>query len=94
MEMSDDARERRVTTVLRVSEILNTLVRPVLAVVFSCAYVSMALMGIDPGDAFVALVTAVILWFFKARDDEKAQQRLEAKQEQITDLAKQLPPPA
>jgi hypothetical protein len=87
------ARERRLTLALRVSEVLNALVRPVLAITFSAAYIYMAIRGIDAGDAFVAVTTAVILWFFKSDDDEKAQQHLKQQQDEMVQLAKALPPP-
>jgi hypothetical protein len=89
-----EARERRLTLALRVAEVLNALVRPALAVLFSAAYISMAMMGVDPGDAFIAVTTAVVLWFFKAGDDETSQRRLTDQQTEMVDLAKRLPPPA
>jgi hypothetical protein len=69
------------------------LARPLLAVMFSAAYIYMSIMGIDPGDAFVAVVTAVVLFFFRSQDEEQSRQRLDSKEREVVALAKQLPPP-
>jgi hypothetical protein len=70
------------------------LARPLLAVMFSGAYIYMSIMGTDPGEAFVAVTTAVVLWFFKSQDDERSQQRTDVQQAELVELAKRLPPPA
>jgi hypothetical protein len=68
------------------------LARPLLAVLYSSAYVYMSVTGIDPGDAYVAITTAVVLWFFKSQDEAQSQQRLTEQQTELVSLAKQLPP--
>ncbi len=69
------------------------LARPLLAILFSAAYVWMTLTGIDPGDAYVAITTAVVLWFFKSQDEEQSRKRMDSKEKEVVALAKQLPPP-
>jgi hypothetical protein len=69
------------------------LARPLLAVMFSAAYIYMSIAGIDPGDAFVAVVTAVVLFFFRSQDEAESRQRLDSKEREVVALAKQLPPP-
>ena len=68
------------------------LARPLLALMFSAAYVFMTVQGIDPGDAYVAITTAVVLWFFKSQDEEQSRQRLDSKEQEVVALARQLPP--
>lgn len=68
------------------------LARPLLALLYSCAYVFMTVQGIDPGDAFIAVTTAVVLWFFKSQDEERSQSHLKAREDELIDLAKRLPP--
>jgi hypothetical protein len=68
------------------------LTRPLLAVMFSGAYIYMSVRGIDPGEAFVAVTTAVVLWFFKSQDEEQSRKSLDSKQQEVVALAKQLPP--
>jgi hypothetical protein len=70
------------------------LARPLLAILFSAAYVYMTVQGIDPGDAYVAITTAIVLWFFKSQDDENAKAQLKARDDELIDLAKRLPPPS
>jgi hypothetical protein len=70
----------------------GNLARAILAIMFSAAYIYMSIMGIDPGEAFIAVVTAVVLWFFKSQDDERAHQRMAAREDEIVELAKRLPP--
>jgi hypothetical protein len=68
------------------------LARLLLAVMFSGAYIYMSITGIDPGQAFVAVTTAVVLWFFKAGDEAESRKSLDSKQREIVELARQLPP--
>lgn len=68
------------------------LARPLLAIMFSAAYIYMSIMGIDPGDAFVAVVTTVVLFFFKGQDEEQSRKRLDSKEQEVVELARQLPP--
>jgi hypothetical protein len=70
------------------------LARPLLAILFSAAYVYMTIKGIDPGDAYVAITTAVVLYFFKSKDEEVAQAQLKAREDELIEMAKRLPPPA
>jgi hypothetical protein len=66
--------------------------RPLLAVMFSAAYIYMRIVGIDPGDGFVAVVTTVVLFFFKGQDEEQSRKRLDSKEQEVVSLARQLPP--
>jgi hypothetical protein len=68
------------------------LARPLLALLYSCAYIYMKFQGIDPGDAYVAITTAVVLFFFKSQDEEQSRKSLDAKQQEVVELARQLPP--
>jgi hypothetical protein len=68
------------------------LARPLLAVMYSSAYVYMSVTGIDPGDAYVAITTAVVLWFFKSGDEEQSRKSIDSKQREVVELARALPP--
>jgi hypothetical protein len=70
----------------------GVLARPMLAVMFSSAYIYMRIVGIDPGDGFVAVVTTVVLFFFKGQDEEQSRKRLDLKEQEVVSLARQLPP--
>jgi hypothetical protein len=70
------------------------IARPALALMFSGAYVFMTVQGIDPGDAYVAITTAVVLYFFKSHDEEASQAHLKARDDELIELAKHLPPPS
>jgi hypothetical protein len=68
------------------------LARFVLALMYSGAYIYMSITGIDPGQAFVAVTTAVVLWFFKAGDEAESRKSIDSKQQEVVELARQLPP--
>lgn len=68
------------------------LARPLLAVMLAGGYVYMSIAGIDPGDAYVAITTAVIGYFFSSQAAEKVEQRLQAQQREVVELARALPP--
>ena len=87
------ARERRLVLALRVSEVLNSLVRPLLAIMFGGAIVWMAIIGAITSGEFLAIGAAVVGYFFSSRETEKAQTQIKQQQDQLVDLAKQLPPP-
>jgi hypothetical protein len=86
-------RERRLTMALRVSEVLNSLVRPALAIMFGGAIVYMAVVGAITSGEFLAIGAAVVGYFFSSRETEKAQTQIKQQQDEIVTLAKQLPPP-
>jgi hypothetical protein len=69
------------------------LARPLLAVMFSGAYIYMSIAGIDPGDAYVAVTTAVVLYFFESEDKRVSRTQLKARDDELIELAKRLPPP-
>jgi hypothetical protein len=69
------------------------LARPLLAILFSAAYVYMTIKGIDPGDAYVAVTTAVVLYFFESEDKRVSRTQLKSREDELIDLAKRLPPP-
>lgn len=73
-------------------EVLNALVRPALAIMFGATIVYMAIVGTVSSGEFLGIAAVVIGFFFQARQAEKAEQRLEEKQNQLVDLAKQAPP--
>jgi hypothetical protein len=68
------------------------LARLVLALLFSGGYVYMSVTGIEPSSAYVAIMTAVVGWFFSSQAAEKAEERLQAQQREVVELARQLPP--
>jgi hypothetical protein len=70
------------------------LVRALLALMFSGAYIYMRITGIDPGGDFVAVTTAVVLWFFKAGDEAESRKSIDSKQREVVELARALPPEA
>jgi hypothetical protein len=67
------------------------LARPLLAVLLTSGYVYMTIQGIDPGDAYVAILTAVVGYFFSSQAAEKMEERLQAQQQQAIELAKAIP---
>jgi hypothetical protein len=87
------ARERRLTMALRVSEVLNSLVRPALAMMFGGAIVYMAVVGAITSGEFLGMGAMVLGFFFQARATEKAQEQIKDQQTELMDLAKKLPPP-
>ena len=46
-------------------------VRPIVTVAFAMAFVYLTVVGVVKPDAFVATATAVIMFWFKSRDDQK-----------------------
>jgi uncharacterized membrane protein HdeD (DUF308 family) len=72
-------------------EVLNAFVRPVLAIMFGVTIVYMAVVGTVTSGEFLGIAALVIGFFFQARQSEKAQQRLERKEDQLVDLAKHVP---
>ena len=46
-------------------------VRPAVTIMFSGAFVYLAIIGTVPSDAFVATSTAILMFWFKSRDDQK-----------------------
>jgi hypothetical protein len=74
-------------------ELADRIVRPLLAVMFGGAFIYGTLFGYTMSDGFVAVATAVVLWYFKSRDDEKAQARLVEVNKENVELAKQVPLP-
>jgi hypothetical protein len=67
------------------------LARALLAVSYSAGYIYMTMQGIDPGDAYVAITTAVVLWFFKTGDEMTNQAQRQEQQTQMVELAKAIP---
>jgi hypothetical protein len=88
-----DARERRLTLALRVAEVLNALVRPLLAILFGMALVGMALTGTITSGEFLGVSAVAIGYFFSSRESEKFQQRLEAQHREVVEMALHTPPP-
>lgn len=86
-----EARERRLVMALRVSEVLNALVRPLLAIMFGVAIVVMALTGAISSGEFLGIGAVVVGFFFQSRQTEKAEERLQAQQAQMVELAKAVP---
>ena len=70
----------------------DRIVRPLLAIMFGAAFILGSIMNYNLGEGFIGLTTAVVLWYFKARDDEKASERVDEKQKELVELAKSLPP--
>ena len=87
-----DARERRLALSLRVSEVLNSLVRPVLALIFGGALVYLVIIGGITSGEFLGMAAMVLGFFFQAREAEKAREQIKAQQAEIITLAKALPP--
>ena len=71
---------------------LNRLVRPVLAFWFGAAVAAFTYLAYLTPDAFLAIAGMVIGFFFRGRDEERREQRLERQQEQLVALAKEMPP--
>ena len=78
-------------TVDAIGETLNKLVRPLLAIMFGGAIVYMAIVGAITSGEFLGIGAVVVGFFFQARQAEKAQERLNAQQEQLVELAKAVP---
>lgn len=79
---------------LLVAEALNQLVRPCLAITFGAAIVYMAIVGAITSGEFLGIAAVVVGFFFQSRQTEKAQEQLNAKQDELVDLAARLPPDA
>ena len=75
-----------------IGEALNRLVRPFLAIMFGGAIVYMAVLGAITSGEFLGIGAVVVGFFFQARQADKAQERLNAQQEQLVELAKAVPP--
>lgn len=75
-----------------ISETLNTLVRPILAIMFGGTIVYMAIVGTVTSGEFLGIAAVVVGFFFQSRQEEKSQQRIERQEEKIVELAKAVPP--
>jgi hypothetical protein len=73
--------------------VVNRAVQPLLALGFGGAFIYLTIIGTVPAEAFVSLATAVVLYWFNSEDKERTQQRTEAQQTELVELAKRLPPP-
>jgi len=49
----------------------NTFVRPFIAILFSTVFCYGFVVGMIDKDAFVPVVVAVVMFYFKVRDEEK-----------------------
>ena len=56
---------------MNIVELLNALVRPVLALGFAAAVIFMSITGDVSVDAFLGIATLVVTWYFKSRDESK-----------------------
>jgi hypothetical protein len=77
-----------------IGEMLNSFARPLMALMFSGGLLYMSIVGVDSEwkDAFVAVATAVILWFFKSRDEKHTQDRMQEQSDEMVELARAAPP--
>ena len=50
---------------------LKEVARPILSLMFGVAIIVLTARGLVPVEAFVAVATASIIWWFKSRDEEK-----------------------
>lgn len=50
--------------------VVRALVRPVVTIMFAGAFVYMAVIGKIEPDVFTTVVMAVVLWWFKTRDQK------------------------
>jgi hypothetical protein len=87
-----EARERRIAMGLRVSEVLNHLVRPLLAIMMGGAIVFGFLIGAITSGEFLGIAAVVVGFFFQSRQTEKAEERLQAQQREVVELSRALPP--
>jgi hypothetical protein len=76
-----------------IAAFLAASVRPVLAFGFAGAVIYFTFIAYLTADAFLGIASMVIAFYFQARQAEKFQRQLEAKQQEIVDLARNAPPP-
>lgn len=50
-------------------EVCRASVRPILTLLFGGAFIYFTATGIVPREAFVATATAVVIWWFRSRDE-------------------------
>lgn len=82
------------TGVLLIAELLNRLVRPLLATMFGGAIVYMAIVGLITAGEFMGIAAVVVGFFFQSRQIEKSEARLQAQTKELVELAKAVPPEA
>ncbi len=59
-------------------EIIKELVRPFVTVLFAVAFVYFTAIKIVPIEAWIALASVAIVWWYKDREAEKVRKALEA----------------
>lgn len=74
-----------------ITEGLNQSVRPFLAYAFGIAVIAFTYLAYLTPDAFLAIAGMVIGFFFRGRDEEKTERRLEQQQAQLVELAREVP---
>lgn len=72
--------------------ILNALVRPTLAWGFGAATIVLTFIGYLPPEGFLALAGMMFGFFFQAREAQQQFERLQAQQDQLVAMARELPP--
>lgn len=76
---------------LLIAEVLNRLVRPLLAIMFGGAIVYMAIVGLITSGEFMGIGAVVLGFFFQSRQIEKSEARLQAQTKELVELAKAVP---
>ena len=86
------SREDDPSRLAQITQALNQSVRPILAYGFGLAVIVFTALGTLTPDAFLGIAAMVIGFFYQSRQAEKFQDRLQAQQQELVNLAKSLPP--